>query len=90
MRTGTITVPAGTKAGATVRIWVDRAGNPTDAPLSPDKAAGAAVVVALVAWAAFAGLLAVVFYAVRARLARSSQEAWEREWQHLDGRPSAP
>ena len=90
MRTGTITAPAGTKAGATVRIWVDRAGNPTDAPLSPDMAAGAAVFVALVAWAAFAGLLAVVFYAVRAPLARSSQNAWEREWRRMDERPSAP
>ena len=80
-RRGYVVVPAGTRAGGTVRIWVDRAGWQTGPPLRPDQVTGQTVLAmviaplmlgALVVCAGALGLQAVD----RRRLA-----AWDAEWQ---------
>jgi hypothetical protein len=83
-REGTVTVPVGTSAGETVRIWTDAEGRRTGEPLTPGAVRLAAVVsgvvTVLVAVAGSAGLHA----GVCALLDRSRAHRWAREWDEVE------
>ena len=78
--TGVINAPGGTRAGSTVMVWTDSAGQPTGLPLqSVDVAARVAMaaalaVVVVAALAACAGLLA------HRALDRRRLAAWDTRW----------
>jgi hypothetical protein len=80
-------VPAGTAAGTTVPLWVDRAGNPTTAPLDrtgigdSSLAVGVAATAAvpLVGWGLYGGLCVVLEAHRRRRWGRDWARV-EREW----------
>ncbi len=83
-REGTVTVPIGTSAGETVRIWTDADGRRTGEPLTPGAVGLTAVisgaVTVLVAVAASAGLHA----GVCALLDRLRARRWAREWDEVE------
>jgi hypothetical protein len=87
VRRGQLLLPAGTRAGTAIPVWVDRGGNLTTAPLDEQSiggtsfAAGVAVVlvVPLVAW----GLHVLLCAVLDARRRRQWAQGWarvEREW----------
>ncbi|WP_432093302.1 Rv1733c family protein [Streptomyces sp. bgisy100] len=83
-RSGTAGVAPGTAKGSTVRIWVDRTGSVTTAPM-PEKAAVAT------GWAAgflTAGLVTAWGFGARAALRRlldrSRYARWEHEWEAFE------
>ncbi|MCX5129354.1 hypothetical protein [Streptomyces sp. NBC_00347] len=82
--TGTVPVPAGTRNGDTVRVWVDEIGRATAAPPSQADVAVTAVGIGTGALAgivlAGGALVAVRLRIVDARSARS----WESEWAGIE------
>ncbi|MEU8569590.1 hypothetical protein AB0C51_14715 [Streptomyces pathocidini] len=84
VRTGQARVSAGSSKGDTVRIWVDRQGRVTDAPMSSQAATAngwlagglAAGAVATFGLAAHAGL--------RIALDRRRYAQWEAEWEQVE------
>ncbi|MFI8100765.1 hypothetical protein [Streptomyces sp. NPDC086023] len=82
--TGTVPVPAGTRKGDTVRIWVDDVGNAATAP--PGRADVALDAVGF-GMGALTGILLVSGLVVHAGLrivdARSAR-AWETEWEAVE------
>ncbi|WP_420031914.1 hypothetical protein ACN2WE_03275 [Streptomyces sp. cg28] len=78
--TGTARVPAGTTSGEPARIWLDRRGRLTEAPLDTSDiwlrgvSAGAAAGSGVVTVALLAG------WSVRRHLDRGRLAAWDRAW----------
>jgi hypothetical protein len=84
VRVGTVGVPAGTPAGATVRIWLDRTtGQPTVAPRARDETRGAAVLAALLVVAGMAMVLGATLAGLRHRFNRVRMAAWQDEWRRV-------
>ena len=79
-RTGIVPAPSGTRAGATVRVWVDRAGNVQVPPLTPARAGDRVVVAMAFALAALAVFLACLALVIRAALDRRRLADWEAAW----------
>ena len=79
-RTGIVPAPSGTKAGATVRVWVDRTGNVQVPPLTPARAGDRVVVAMAFALAALAVFLACLALVIRAVLDRRRLADWETAW----------
>jgi hypothetical protein len=80
MRTGIVPAPSGTRAGATVRVWVDRPGNARVPPLTPARAGDRVVVAMAFALAALAVFLAALALVIRAVLDRRRLAGWEAAW----------
>lgn len=87
---GMIPAPAGTRAEATVRVWLDRAGHVRLPPLSADTARDRVIVTTAMAVTGLAGLLACAGAVVGWVLNRRRLAAWdvgwrqvEPEWSHL-------
>jgi hypothetical protein len=79
-RSGNIAVDAGMAAGRTVRIWVDAAGRPTDAPLTHRAVQARAATVAAVATLALVIVLSFLAWAGRKLLDRRRLADWELAW----------
>jgi hypothetical protein len=77
---GKVPAAAGTRAGATVPVWVDRAGNVQTPPLTADQVRDRVAVAASLALAALAVLLACLAAGVRRVLDRRRLAAWEAAW----------
>jgi hypothetical protein len=82
-RTGSVPAPAGTSAGATVRVWLDRAGNVRTPPLTAAQVSERVITASLVALAGLAAALAVMALLTRRVLDRRRLAAWERAWQSV-------
>ncbi|MFD8022835.1 hypothetical protein ACFV6G_20715 [Streptomyces lavendulae] len=86
LHTQSVPVPAATRHGDTVRLWIDDRGNPAPAP--PGAAETALNAIGLGAGASAVGVLAAGAL-VGARLRgvdRRSARAWEREWENVEPR----
>lgn len=83
-RVGQIQVMDGSLAGARVSIWIDRAGNPVNRPVTSADAVAAGVTLASVTLIGGLSLLAGMFVAVRLVLDRCRYAAWQREWTHVE------
>jgi hypothetical protein len=83
VRTGVVSVDPGTPAGASVPIWVDRAGNPTAAPGTPAKALSLGIGIGLLSWTAAALALCVLMWMARVVLNHLRAAAWTREWARI-------
>jgi hypothetical protein len=79
-RSGHIAVDVGMAAGRTVRIWVDAAGRPTDAPLTHRAVQARAATVAAVATLALVIVLSFLAWAGRKLLDRRRLADWELAW----------
>jgi hypothetical protein len=79
-RTGNIAVEVGMAAGRQVRIWVDGAGRPTDAPLTARAVHARATTVALVATLVMLTALSLLAWAGRKLLDRRRLADWELAW----------
>lgn len=78
-RTGTLQLGDQVKAGQSVEIWVDKDGNPVTSPTPAWLAVGEAVGMAAVTLLAVIVGLAALVAAVRSRLDRARDAAWERD-----------
>lgn len=79
-RTGSALVDTGQKAGSTVVVWLDSAGNFTIEPPSTKEATLESAVLGLTAALAFAGLAFGTGAAARYRLDRRRIDSWGTEW----------
>jgi hypothetical protein len=79
-RVASVPVPAGTWAGSTVPVWLDRAGNVRLPPLTAAQASNRVLVAALTALAGLAVLLAGMALLARWVLDRRRLAAWEAAW----------
>ncbi len=79
-RTGNIPAPAGTRAGAAVRVWLDRAGDVQVPPLTAPGARDRVMVGMSLALAAFALLLAGLALLGRRMLDHKRLAGWEAAW----------
>jgi hypothetical protein len=79
-RTGQVPAPAGTKAGATVTLWVNAAGRPAGPPLLHKQVVGQTVLAALLAPALLACLLAGAAGVTRRVFDRRRIAAWDADW----------
>jgi len=82
--TGLITADTGDKAGQTVRIWTDPAGNTVRAPRSGQDNAVAAVSVAVAVWALGSAGCVLVVLGLHWQASRHRLRQWQREWDRLD------
>lgn len=79
-RTGLVEAQEGSKAGAEVDIWLDRSGNPMDAPLSAADIAAVGVLVVVFGWLGAVGLLAGFCVGLHHLLDRHRYRTWDAEW----------
>jgi hypothetical protein len=79
-RTGLVPAPSGTKAGATVRVWVDRTGTVRVPPLTPGRGDDRVVVAMAFGLAALAVFLAALALVTRSVLDRRRLADWEAAW----------
>jgi hypothetical protein len=80
VRAAEITVPAGSKAGTTVKVWVDSAGRLTGSPMQGSDVAGNVIVATLGAVAAVGILLLSAGAAAHVILGRKRLAAWDADW----------
>jgi len=79
-RTGEVPAAAGTWAGSTIRIWLDRAGDVRMPPLTAAQASHRVLNAALTALAGLAVLLAIMALLARRILDRRRLAGWEADW----------
>jgi hypothetical protein len=79
-RAGRIPATSGSKAGSTVPVWLDRAGQVQTPPLTAVQARDRVITAAAAALAALAVLLAGLGMAGRCVLNRRRLAAWEAAW----------
>lgn len=82
-RTGTLTLASRAKAGDSVDIWVDQDGNPVVPPTPGWLAVGEGLGTVALALLAVGLTMAAAVAAVRSRLDRARDAAWERDIQCL-------
>jgi len=75
-----VPVAAGTRAGSTVPVWLDRAGNVRTPPLSAGQVTDRVAVAASIALTALAVLLACLARLVRWVLDRRRLAGWDTAW----------
>jgi len=80
--TGTVLAPAGTRAGHTVLVWVDAAGQLTGRPpLQPSQVRAQAALTTMFAPLAVGFILLCAGLLVHAVLGRRRLAAWDTDWQ---------
>lgn len=80
VRTGELFVPFRATAGSTVPVWVDRAGQLADPPLSHAELAARVWLVTELAAGALAVALVVAGWLARRGLDRRRMAAWDADW----------
>jgi hypothetical protein len=85
-RFGEVSADAGTPKGSPIPVWLDRAGNPVDAPESDTAVAVYAVSLGVFLWLGLCALLAAAFWLVRQVLDTARYAAWRHEWSQVEGR----
>jgi Na+-transporting methylmalonyl-CoA/oxaloacetate decarboxylase gamma subunit len=84
VRTGYVEAPAGTRAGSTVQVWLDRAGKPVAPPLLRSQVQGWVFMMAVLA-PVFLGLLLMIVMGILGRvLERRRLANWERSWSAVE------
>lgn len=78
--TGEVPAAAGTRAGATVRVWSDRAGQLTNPPLRAAQVTQLAALGAIAGVIALAVALAVAGLVARRALDRRRLAGWDADW----------
>jgi hypothetical protein len=79
-RTGQVYAPAGSRAGSTVLVWIDRAGRLTSSPVQRSDVIGRVALAAALATAAVAAALTVIGLLAHWMLDRRRLAAWDARW----------
>ena len=87
---GILTVPAGTKAGSTVPIWLDQHGHRMPRPLSDSDIMGRSVSHAVVTLLLLSLLEVGAYASLRQALDRSRSRRWAAEWASVEPRWTRP
>jgi len=82
-RAGKVPAAAGTRAGSTIPVWLDRAGNVRMPPPTAGHVRDRVVLAALIALTALAAALASLAAVVRWVLDRGRLADWEAEWRSV-------
>ncbi len=82
-RAGKVPAAAGTRAGSTIPVWLDRAGNVRMPPPTAGHVRDRVVLAALIALTALAAALASLAAVVRWVLDRGRLAGWEAEWRSV-------
>ncbi|MBO0821569.1 MAG: hypothetical protein J2P26_12055, partial [Nocardiopsaceae bacterium] len=80
VRTGEELVPAGARAGMTVRVWLDGTGQLSEAPLTDTQVADQAYLTGMAVVLLFAVATAAAGILSHRALDRRRMAAWEAEW----------
>src|SRR6516165_4769435 len=80
VRTGYVEAPAGSRAGSTVRVWLDRSGAPTEPPWPPDQIRSWTLMIAVLAPVLLALLLLAVMGILGHVFHRRRLASWQRAW----------
>ena len=75
-----VDAPAGARAGSTVMVWTNAAGEQTGPPLTPAQVQGYAMVSASLAPVVLGAMLLGAGVLARVLLARRRLSAWDAEW----------
>jgi hypothetical protein len=75
-----VLIPAGTRAGAPISLWIDQDGNRTTRPLSDGDVTGQAVGQGAVTFALLSLIAAGAYRSVRTLLDRSRFHRWAADW----------
>lgn len=86
VHTETVPVPAATRNGATVRLWIDGKGNATTAPPGTADIAVNAISLGIGASAGIALAAGAVVYVRQRVVDARSGRAWESEWESVEPR----
>jgi len=89
-RTGETPVPTGTRAGATVPVWVTNSGQLASPPLLDSQVAGTADLAATGGVALLGFVIVNVGLATRRVLNKRRMAAWEAEWRAVGPRWTTP
>ena len=79
-QTGQVPAPVGSKAGRTVSIWVDRAGQLAYPPIGESQIASRVIAVIALTPAALGVVLLIVLWLARSALDRRRLKDWAAEW----------
>jgi hypothetical protein len=79
-RTGTVPAPPGSRAGSTVRVWIDAAGRPANLPLQHWQIKGQAALAAILAPVFLGEALLAAGLLAHHLLGRRRLAAWDAEW----------
>jgi hypothetical protein len=82
-RTGEVFALAGSPAGTTVKVWVDKAGRLVDPPLRPSQVQGQGVLAAVLSVMTLGMVLWGTGLAVHCAADRRRMAAWDDEWQAI-------
>ncbi len=85
-RTGQVAVPAGAKAGASVKVWIDGRGELTRPPTTHTDTLAGAVTTTLLVIAGAAAALTLGFRGFRWLLDRGRYAAWDASWAEASAR----
>ncbi|MBT8228043.1 MAG: hypothetical protein HKP61_00190 [Dactylosporangium sp.] len=83
-RTGLIAATAGTTAGATLSIWINTAGIPTDPPRDHEETLAATLATAVLIPTGVLLIVGIVHLAVRIALDRRRFAQWQLAWQRIE------
>ena len=89
VRTGEVQAVPGARAGSTVQVWVDSAGEQTGPPLRHDQATGQAFLAAVTAPLALGAFLLCAASLTIQALDRRRLAAWDADWQTTEPRWSS-
>jgi hypothetical protein len=90
VRTGTVNAPCGSRAGATVPIWLTSTGDQSPPPLTHADAVTAGVLTGAFTWLAATSLLAGLHRGGRVILDRRRTTQWDRDWEKAATQWAAP
>jgi hypothetical protein len=79
-RADRVPVPADADAGSVVRIWIDRDGERTTAPLDDGDVAARSAAHGLLTYLGIASVAGGLFFAFRKALDRSRLRRWDADW----------
>lgn len=82
--TGNVPAPVGSKAGRTVSIWVDRAGQLAYPPIGGSQIASRVIAVIALTPAALGIVLLIVLWLAKAVLDRRRLQDWAAEWSAVE------
>lgn len=87
-RTGAVSVPYGTQAGAVVRVWVGRSGQVTTPPLTTAQLNDQVLTAEVVTPVLTAEILALSLCALHWYLNRRRLAQWDSDWRSIDQLPA--
>jgi hypothetical protein len=84
VRTGYVQAPAGSRAGSTVQVWLDRSGKLTASPLPPSQVRGWILMMIILAPMILALLLLAAMGLIGHIMERHRLAGWQQAWSTIE------